>query len=182
MYLGGSYVYERMDVKIDPEVEINGPWESHGFKGILGINYMLSKTWFFDLQASWAFMDNLKDSEGDELIFDFPDNLDDDGEIENPLPPPGPGSDPRSTAQLREILEKKFNSRKPKSWTRKQLWHALKDYEDKAARDAVTNPPEESNKFPFKSHCGFAAKTKAGVVAHERNCKKCQELKSGNTS
>ena len=101
----------------------------------------------------------------------------DDGEPDAHLPPPGPGSDPRTTAQIREILEKRFNSRKPQSWTRKQLWHALRDYEEKAERDELTNPTEDSNKFPFKTHCGQAVKTKAGVVAHERHCKKCKELK-----
>jgi len=77
-YLGASYLYEAMTLNVksdaagyDEDFELN----SGGFKGFLGINYMLSKTWFFDLQASFAGMTPLMDEDGNEVLTSASDDV-----------------------------------------------------------------------------------------------------------
>ena len=99
-----------------------------------------------------------------------------DGKIDNPLPPPAASDDPRSNDEIRKTLKDKYGSTKPSSWSRKQIWAALKEFETAESRDEVTNPSTDSiviESFPAK--CGFNAKSQAGLSAHERVCDKCKE-------
>jgi len=100
-----------------------------------------------------------------------------DGKLDKPLPPSGPGDDPRPTTELRKILKDKFGSTKPSSWQRKQVWTALRDFETAESRDASTNPSTGSiviESFPAK--CGFVGKSQAGALAHERACAECKAI------
>ncbi|MCK4981178.1 MAG: hypothetical protein KAS62_12330, partial [Candidatus Delongbacteria bacterium] len=70
-YLGASYLYEAMTLNVKSETasyDEDFNLYSAGFKGFVGINYMLSKTWFFDLQASFAGMSPLMDEDGNEVL------------------------------------------------------------------------------------------------------------------
>lgn len=99
-----------------------------------------------------------------------------EGTPEPELPPDDAGSDPRSNDEIRATLKEKYGASRPKSWPRKKLWADLHDLEMRNEKDESTSPTPETQQFPFKAKCGFASKTKAGVMAHERNCGKCQEL------
>lgn len=99
-----------------------------------------------------------------------------DGKIEHPEPPPIAGLDPRSNAELRSTLKMHpFNFTAPKSWTRKQMWEKLTEFEHAQARDAATAKDAEN-----RAVCGFVSQSKAGALAHERRCKKCQEILAGD--
>ena len=100
-----------------------------------------------------------------------------DGKKHGATPPPTAGEDPRPTIELRKILKDKYGSSKPSSWSRKQIWAALKEFETAESRDEVTNPSTGSiviESFPAK--CGFVGKSQAGTSAHERACAKCKAI------
>ena len=93
-----------------------------------------------------------------------------DGVKDPSAPPPDAGSDPRSNKEIRNILQRKYNSTKPKSWNRKKLWAALQEFEMAEGQDEATNPSNDI----FIARCGFEAKSKAGLTAHERVCPRCK--------
>ena len=98
-----------------------------------------------------------------------------DGKLDKPIPPPHPGDDPRSTNTIRNILKDKYNSDYPKHWSRKKVWAALIDFETMGSRDETTNPSTGSIKIEaVTAKCGFLAKSKAWLTAHERQCSKCK--------
>ena len=100
-----------------------------------------------------------------------------DGEMGRPVAPPVAGDDPRSNVEIRKILKDKYGSTKPSSWSRKQLWAALRAFETAESRDEVTNPSTGSiviESFPAK--CGFVGKSQAGALAHERACAECKAI------
>ena len=99
-----------------------------------------------------------------------------DGKVDRPEPPPIPGLDPRSNDELRSTLKMHpFNFTAPKSWKRKQLWDKLTEFETAQARDAATAKDADN-----RAVCGFVSASKAGALAHERKCKKCQEILAGD--
>ena len=95
-----------------------------------------------------------------------------DGKLDKPLPPANPGDDPRSNAELKMVLKKQHNFTVPTKWLRKQIWGKLKDLELAVSKDALTNEDESE----FIARCGFKSKSKAGLVAHERTCSKCNPI------
>ena len=96
-----------------------------------------------------------------------------DGKIDNPLPPPDAGADPRSTKTIIKVLKNKYASTNPKSWSRKKLWARLHEFETLQEQDEATSEAEPTI---FSALCGYIAKSKAGCTAHERACEKCAEL------
>jgi len=98
-----------------------------------------------------------------------------DGKIDKPVPPPMACEDTRSNNEIRRLLKDKYGSTKPSSWSRNQIWAALRQFETAESRDEVTNPSTGSiviESFPAK--CGFVGKSQAGTSAHERACAKCK--------
>lgn len=91
-----------------------------------------------------------------------------DGKIEPNLPPPDHGADRRSTKEIREILETVYDSHYPTDTKRKVLWRALNEFETATDRDFATS-------VPFVAKCGFIAKNRAGLAAHERQCDECNQ-------
>ena len=111
---------------------------------------------------------------GETYTGDIPPNkhFSDTGVNPNPPPPETVGDDPRSNIELRKALKRHpYNFTVPKSWTRKQMWGKLKDMERSWELDAATNP-DKNNIAP----CGFIGATNAGKLAHQRKCKKCEEI------
>ena len=95
-----------------------------------------------------------------------------DGKVERPEPPPIAGLDPRSNAVLRATLKTHpFNFTAPKSWNRKKLWEKLSEFETAQARDAATAKDAEN-----RAACGYVGASVQATGAHERRCKKCQEI------
>lgn len=88
------------------------------------------------------------------------------------LPPPAPVDDPRSNRELKAALLDKFDFKAPTKWVRTQIWSKLRDLELAASKDALTSGEEND----FISTCGFIAKSKAGLIAHERMCDKCKGI------
>ena len=98
-----------------------------------------------------------------------------DGKIDKPLPPPMACEDTRSNDEIRSILKDKYGSSKPSSWSRKQLWAALRQFETAESKDESTNPSDGVIRpETFTAKCGFVAMSKAGAAAHERACAKCK--------
>lgn len=91
------------------------------------------------------------------------------------LPPPNPGSDGRSTKELREILEN-YGAKVPSQWSRKKVWSKLQELENAAVRDSQTAEDEPAYPCP----CGFMAKTSTGASAHSRQCSRCKEIMREN--
>jgi hypothetical protein len=117
----------------------------------------------------------------------------DSGEVEIPPPPPNPGDDPRSNAQLKAALKAHpFNFTVPSSWPRKKIWQKLRDLENAYDRDESTNPnPEKVTSIPaapkppkpsrpaggkFKAPCGYFSKSGGGLAAHIRKCGRCKAI------
>ena len=95
-----------------------------------------------------------------------------DGKVDRPAPPPIAGLDPRSNDQLRiDLKEHPFNFTAPKSWTRKQMWEKLSEFETAMARDAATAKDAEN-----RAACGYVGASVQATGAHERRCKKCQDI------
>ena len=77
-YLGASALYEAMTLNVKSDAigyDEDFNLASLGFKGFVGINYMLSKTWFFDFQASFAGMAPLMDEDGNEVLTSAADDV-----------------------------------------------------------------------------------------------------------
>lgn len=74
-----------------------------------------------------------------------------DGKKDPEQPPANAGIDPRSTREIRRILRDVYGSTKPKSWTRKQLWQALHEFETGAAKDEAVTPSTKSKRIPKKA-------------------------------
>ena len=84
LYIGGSFVMENMDIKATPDYsELNGGWKSSGYRGLMGLNFLMGNAWFFDLSMSYTGMGDLENSKGDKVfeegttaepnLFYFPD-------------------------------------------------------------------------------------------------------------
>lgn len=82
-----------------------------------------------------------------------------------------PGTDPRPTVKLKQILKDKFNFNVPMSWTHRKTWMKLRDMEISSSKDNLTNPS-----MKWTAPCGFDAKSNAGLEAHRRQCDKCKQV------
>ncbi|MDY0018252.1 MAG: hypothetical protein RBS89_10490 [Candidatus Delongbacteria bacterium] len=69
IYFGGAYLHESLSL----DKESDGYSEtyklySRNFKGLFGINYMIDKAWFFDLQLSYTAAGALMNEDGEKVF------------------------------------------------------------------------------------------------------------------
>jgi hypothetical protein len=69
IYFGGAYLHESMSLdKTGDSYDETYKLYSRNFKGILGINYMIDKVWFFDLQLSYTAAGALMNEDGEKVF------------------------------------------------------------------------------------------------------------------
>ncbi len=69
IYFGGAYLHESMSLdKTSDSYDKTYKLYSRNFKGLFGINYMIDKVWFFDLQLSYTAAGALMNEDGEKVF------------------------------------------------------------------------------------------------------------------
>lgn len=69
IYFGGAYLHESLSLdKTGDSFDETYKLYSRSFKGMAGINYMIDKVWFFDLQLSYTAAGALMNEDGEKVF------------------------------------------------------------------------------------------------------------------
>ncbi len=69
VYFGGAYLHESLSLdKTSDSYDETYKLYSRSFKGMAGINYMIDKVWFFDLQLSYTAAGALMNEDGEKVF------------------------------------------------------------------------------------------------------------------